>query len=78
MFSNAIDSEGLVARRDIERSVTRLYAMLIRAGYFDSNATEYRHLGWSDVLSSNAQNLSYEVRLAETNSTITWTLIPHP
>ncbi|BAE55977.1 unnamed protein product [Aspergillus oryzae RIB40] len=49
-----------VSRQDLERGVTRLYASLIRAGYFDGKTSPYRNITWSDVVSTNAQNLSYE------------------
>ncbi|KAE8367275.1 putative exo-1,4-beta-xylosidase xlnD [Aspergillus caelatus] len=49
-----------VSRQDLERGVTRLYTNLIRAGYFDSKTSPYRNISWSDVLSTNAQNLTYE------------------
>jgi len=49
-----------VSREDIEQGVTRLYANLVRLGYFDGNRSEYRQLSWSDVVSTDSQNISYE------------------
>jgi xylan 1,4-beta-xylosidase len=52
--------EGYVSREDIEVGVIRLYSNLARLGYFDGNSSEYRQLGWKDVVSTDAQNISYE------------------
>ena len=52
--------QGYVSREDIEVGVTRLYSNLVRLGYFDGNSSEYRQMGWNDVLSTDAQNISYE------------------
>ena len=51
---------GYVSREDIEVGVTRLYSNLVRLGYFDGNSSEYRQLTWNDVVSTDAQNISYE------------------
>lgn len=50
---------GSVSRGEIERSVTRLYANLVRLGYFDKK-NEYRSLGWKDVVKTDSWNISYE------------------
>ncbi|KAL7894281.1 glycoside hydrolase family 3 protein [Trichoderma sp. SZMC 28014] len=50
---------GTVTRGEIERSVTRLYANLVRAGYFDKE-NEYRSIGWKDVVKTDSWNISYE------------------
>ncbi|KAL6857296.1 glycoside hydrolase family 3 protein [Trichoderma novae-zelandiae] len=50
---------GEVSRGEIERSVTRLYANLVRLGYFDKK-NQYRSLGWKDVVKTDAWNISYE------------------
>ncbi|KAK4501733.1 hypothetical protein PRZ48_007542 [Zasmidium cellare] len=52
--------EGFVDRNEIELALTRLYAGTIDQGWFGPNDTLYRDLGWSDVLSTDAQNISYE------------------
>ncbi|MCJ1304033.1 hypothetical protein MMC08_006845 [Hypocenomyce scalaris] len=52
--------DGYVSRDDIEQGVTRLYSNLVRLGYFDGNSSEYRQLTWSDVVSTDSQNISYE------------------
>ncbi|KAK4694737.1 xylan 1,4-beta-xylosidase, partial [Lecanoromycetidae sp. Uapishka_2] len=51
---------GEITRQEIEQGVIRLYSNLVRLGYFDGNSSEYRQLTWNDVLSSDAQNISYE------------------
>ncbi|KAB8232498.1 beta-xylosidase XylA [Aspergillus alliaceus] len=58
-FQESFEEHGL-SRQEIERGVIRLYTNLIRAGYFDNKISPYRNLTWTDVLSTNAQNLSYE------------------
>lgn len=52
--------EGSVTRSEIERSIIRLYSNLVKLGYFDGNASEYRQLGWNDVVTTDAWNISYE------------------
>lgn len=51
---------GHISRDEIEKGVTRLYSNLVRLGYFDGNGIEYRNLGWNDVVSTDAWNISYE------------------
>lgn len=51
---------GHISRDEIERGVIRLYSNLARLGYFDGSDAEYRNLGWKDVLSTDAWNISYE------------------
>ncbi|KAL6720539.1 hypothetical protein ACLMJK_002463 [Lecanora helva] len=51
---------GEITRQAIEQGVIRLYSNLVRLGYFDGNGSEYRQLTWNDVLSTDAQNISYE------------------
>lgn len=58
-FVTALEN-GEVARRDIERGALRLYTTLVRLGYFDDNQSEYRNLTWSDVVKTDAWNISYE------------------
>ncbi|CRG82694.1 hypothetical protein PISL3812_00038 [Talaromyces islandicus] len=52
--------EGTVTRGEIETSLIRLYANLVRLGYFDGNSSEYRQLGWSDVVETDSWNIAYE------------------
>ena len=58
-FNESFD-EGMVARKDLERGVRRLYTNLIQSGYFDGKNSEYRDLTWDDVLSTDAWNIAYE------------------
>ncbi len=51
---------GEITREEIEQGVIRLYSNLVRLGYFDGNSSEYRQLTWNDVVSTDAQNISYE------------------
>ncbi|XHG07498.1 hypothetical protein AWENTII_010640 [Aspergillus wentii] len=59
VFDESYD-EGLLSRSDIEKGVIRLYANLVRLGYFDGDDSEYRNLTWNDVLSTDAWNIAYE------------------
>lgn len=52
--------DGQISRDDIERGAIRLYSNLVRLGYFDGNGSEYRNLGWKDVVSTDSWNISYE------------------
>lgn len=52
--------DGYVSRGEIETALTRLYANLVRLGYFDGNQSEYRQLTWKDVETTDAWNISYE------------------
>ncbi|KAJ5146705.1 uncharacterized protein N7443_001690 [Penicillium atrosanguineum] len=52
--------QGEISRSEIERGVVRLYSNLMSLGYFDGNSSEYRNLDWSDVVSTDAWNISYE------------------
>ncbi|KAK3616639.1 hypothetical protein LTR56_025816 [Elasticomyces elasticus] len=56
---NAFD-EGFVSREDIELALKRLYSGQIEQGKFDGNDSAYRNLGWNDVLTTDAWNISYE------------------
>lgn len=49
-----------ISRSEIERGVIRLYSNLASLGYFDGKNSEYRNLDWSDVLRTDAWNISYE------------------
>lgn len=59
-YLNESITSGELSRNDIEKSVTRLYASLIRAGYFDHSTDVYSKLSWSDVQTTDAWNISYE------------------
>ncbi|KAI0652437.1 glycoside hydrolase family 3 protein [Trametes meyenii] len=51
---------GLVSTADLRRAAIRQYASLVRLGYFDPTASQpYRQLGWSDVGTSQAQQLAH-------------------
>lgn len=52
--------DGQVSRDEVERGAIRLYSNLVRLGYFDGDSSEYRNLGWKDVVSTDAWNISYE------------------
>ncbi|KAJ5167528.1 exo-1-4-beta-xylosidase xlnD [Penicillium canariense] len=51
---------GEISRSEIERGVIRLYSNLASLGYFDGKDSPYRNLAWSDVLATDAWNISYE------------------
>ena len=53
-------TQGEISRTEIERGVIRLYSNLVRLGYFDGNHSHYRDLSWSDVVTTDAWNISYE------------------
>ncbi|RMZ28305.1 hypothetical protein D0859_07608 [Hortaea werneckii] len=53
-------NEQLIDRATIDRALTRLYAGLVEAGYFDGNSSMYRDLTWDDVVRTDALNISYE------------------
>jgi len=59
-YLNDSITSGELSRNDIEKSVTRLYTSLIRAGYLDHSTDVYSNLSWSDVQSTDAWNVSYE------------------
>ncbi|KAI1476953.1 glycoside hydrolase family 3 protein [Daldinia eschscholtzii] len=51
--------QGLINDTTLDLSVTRLYAALIKLGYFDSeDSNEYRSLDFSDVFTPDAENLA--------------------
>lgn len=60
LYLNESIASGKLSRNDIEKSVIRLYSSLVRAGYFDGSTSLYRNLGWDDVQSTDAWNISYE------------------
>lgn len=60
LYLNESIASGKLSRNDIEKSITRLYSSLVRAGYFDGPASLYRNISWSDVQSTDAWNISYE------------------
>ncbi|EPS25118.1 putative beta-xylosidase [Penicillium oxalicum 114-2] len=51
---------GEISRSEIERGVIRLYSNLVSLGYFDGMDSPYRNLTWSDVVKTDAWNISYE------------------
>ncbi|KAJ0425033.1 glycoside hydrolase superfamily [Aspergillus carlsbadensis] len=52
--------EELLSRTEIERGVVRLYANLVRAGYFDGPDAVFRDISWGDVLETDAWGIAYE------------------
>lgn len=52
--------QGEISRSEIERGVIRLYSNLASLGYFDGKKSPYRNLDWSDVIATDAWNISYE------------------
>nr|CUT08920.1 beta-xylosidase B [Blastobotrys adeninivorans] len=52
-------ANGDITRSEVELAVYRLYATLVRLGYFDTNHP-YRKLGWKDVVDTNNLNVTYE------------------
>ncbi|KUJ23772.1 xylan 1,4-beta-xylosidase Talaromyces emersonii [Mollisia scopiformis] len=59
-YLNESLASGELSRNDIEKSVTRLYTSLMRAGYFDHSTSVYSNLTWSDVETTDSWNVSYE------------------
>lgn len=55
--------QGLIDDDDLNLSLVRQYASLVRLGYFDGPNSTYRTLGWNDVNTEEAQQLA--VRAAE-------------
>ncbi|SMQ50067.1 unnamed protein product [Zymoseptoria tritici ST99CH_1A5] len=51
-------SLGLVTEKDIDMALIRQYSSLVRLGYFDGTAVEYRSLSWKDVSTPYAQQLA--------------------
>jgi beta-D-xylosidase 4 len=49
-----------VSEADIDQALVRQYSSLVRLGYFDGSAVEYRSLGWDDVSTPYAQQLAYK------------------
>ncbi|KAK7005714.1 glycoside hydrolase family 3 protein [Favolaschia claudopus] len=55
-------NESLVVRADIEKTLVRQYASLVRLGYFDSpDKQPYRQLSWDDVSTPASEKLAYTV-----------------
>ncbi|KAK5115790.1 hypothetical protein LTR62_000879 [Meristemomyces frigidus] len=52
--------QGMISRDDVELALQRLYTGTIDQGWFGANDSLYRNLGWNDVVSSDAMNISYE------------------
>ncbi|KAJ7163622.1 glycoside hydrolase family 3 protein [Mycena crocata] len=60
-LQDALD-QGLVVREDIEKTLVRQYASLVRLGYFDSaDKQPYRQLTWDDVSTPSSEKLAYTV-----------------
>ncbi|KAF8321392.1 glycoside hydrolase family 3 protein [Cantharellus anzutake] len=55
-------NQSLVSQAGIETALTRLYASLVRLGYFDPASSQpYRQLGWDNVNTPEAQALAFTV-----------------
>jgi beta-D-xylosidase 4 len=53
-------SQGITNETTVRKAATRLYATLVRLGYFDPASTQpLRSLGWSAVNTAYAQSLTY-------------------
>lgn len=50
---------NLTAEATLDKALTRLYAALIKVGYFDP-AAEYNKLSWADVNTTQARTVAYE------------------
>lgn len=59
-------NNGFVTRDDIELALKRLYTGTIDQGWFGANDSLYRNLGWNDVLTTDAWNISYEAAVEGT------------
>ncbi|KAJ7811988.1 beta-xylosidase [Mycena olivaceomarginata] len=60
-LQDALD-QGLVVRADIEKTLVRQYASLVKLGYFDSaDKQPYRKLSWDDVSTPASEKLAYTV-----------------
>lgn len=53
--------QGLINDTHLDTALTRLFASLVKLGYFDpADVQPYRALGWDDVNTPEAQQLAYE------------------
>ena len=59
-------SQGLLKVPTIDRALKRLYEGIIRAGYFDGDASAYATIGWKDVNLATAQALAHQVAVEGT------------
>lgn len=57
-YLNESVKSNMTNEATLDLSLTRLYAALIKVGYFDSPA-EYKSLSWADVNTTEAQSLAY-------------------
>lgn len=55
--------QGLISEADIDRSLLRQYASLIKLGYFDGEAVSYRNFTFADVSTPYAQELAYKAAI---------------
>ncbi|KAJ6148768.1 hypothetical protein N7497_010750 [Penicillium chrysogenum] len=60
LYLNQSFTQGEISRSEIERAATRFYSNLVSLGYFDGDNSKYRDLAWSDVVATDAWNISYE------------------
>ena len=52
--------QGLIEESDLDTSLIRQYASLVRLGYFDGPNSTYRDLGWTEVNTAEAQQLAVQ------------------
>lgn len=57
-YLNESVKANMTSESTLDTSLTRLYAALIKVGYFDSPA-EYKSLSWADVNTTRAQSTAY-------------------
>ncbi|KAJ5570036.1 uncharacterized protein N7459_009466 [Penicillium hispanicum] len=60
LYLNGSFAKGEISRNEIERGVIRFYSNLASAGYFDGDSAKYRDLDWSDIVATDALNVSYQ------------------
>ncbi|KAF4535218.1 Glycoside hydrolase family 3 [Lasiodiplodia theobromae] len=59
--------QNLLTDADLDRALSRLYASLVKIGYFDpADDQPYRQLGWESVNTLEAQRLAYDAAVAGT------------
>ncbi|PLB50924.1 hypothetical protein P170DRAFT_474469 [Aspergillus steynii IBT 23096] len=59
-YLNSSFTKDEISRSEIERGVIRFYSNLASAGYFDGEDSKYRDLDWSDIVATDALNVSYQ------------------
>ncbi|RFU26412.1 hypothetical protein B7463_g9922, partial [Scytalidium lignicola] len=59
-YLNVSVLSNITTEATLDKSLTRLYSALIQVGYFDYTNTPYSSLSWSDVNTTQSQNLAYQ------------------